>query len=354
MEAVRDADGQDGHCCKRSRKEDRDVCVADMRDSGRDDDDDQSTSPGKSSSATAEASHKAWFDDQEVVECIRQVETLPPAHWTVSDFIGFYERNPTHPILLSCLADSLSKLTGGLDPLDLACFFEDTAVGRGRAKTVQAIVTAVVEAESPASEDREGLLPKGVTGKVWGDAITAIFNTGQSNLAYCHGMGSGTTDVADFIRLAAPLKHKGCKTADLVPLFSMLWKGPILHGEWTDGMHQLHSAYMQFIEARPWLSKALDPGFIFVEGAPAHLLAGWVAGTPLQADAPVPAIPGIMPAGLPAAPVPVAGFDNLYRVADLGQARLTMVHLRQRANSTGHPNARFFGIACPLGNCTYY
>jgi len=321
--------------------------------------DNKSTSLGKAnSSASAEAASSStpWFDDTKVVDQIREVEAIPPALWKVSDLIRFYQQNSTHPILLSCLADSLSKLTGGLDPLNLACFFEDTAVGRGHANTVHAIVSAMVESETHQEpvEYREYLLPKGVTGKDWGDAITAIFNTGDSNLAYCHGMGSASTDVVDFIRLATPLKGKSCKTADLVPLFSKLWQGPFLSGDWTEEMHQLHSSYMRFIEVRPWLYKALDPGFVFVEGAPAHLLAGWVAAVPLQAGAPLPAIPGVVPAGLSAAPVAVPGFTNLYQVGDLAQVRAVMVHLRQSAVAAGHPGAHLFGMSCPLGNCTYY
>ena len=72
------------------------------------------------------------------------------------------------------------------------------------------------------------------------------------------------TQCADFVRLAPPLHNlKDCKVSDLFDLFRHMWKRPFiaLNG-WTDEMQELHNRYNKFVQDRPWLSEALDPGFL--------------------------------------------------------------------------------------------
>lgn len=100
---------------------------------------------------------------------------------------------------------------------------------------------ALLKDEVISNEGRGCLLPSDVTGEDWANAICSIFDTGGSNFAYCYGMGDDVTEVEDFVRLGQPLKKKGCKTADLVPLFRHLWMNPDLEGaNWTEEMTTLH------------------------------------------------------------------------------------------------------------------
>jgi len=52
----------------------------------------------------------------------------------------------------------------------------------------------------------------------------------------------------------------------------------------------------------------------------------------------------------------MAGFSNLYRVADLEEARITvlLVSLRNSAAVAGNDSVRFFGVNTRLGGCTHY
>lgn len=119
-------------------------------------------------------------------------------------------------------------------------------------------------------------------------------------------------------------------------------------------MCSLHGKYMKFIESRPWLYKALDPGFVIVivknPPAPATL-ASWVNNVPTRAGA--PAIVGVIPAGLAAAPYPVLP-NCVYRVANLRGARQTLTSLRQSAEAAGHPGMELFAVSCALGSFTRY
>ena len=159
-------------------------------------------------------------------------------------------------------------------------------------------------------------------------------------------MGYGINKVEDFVRLAQPLKQKGCKIADLVPLFRRLWMSPDLVGaDWTEEMVSLHDKYMAYTEQRRWLYKALDPGFVFIENPPANdTLTQWLNAIPTQANAGGGVIPGIC----------VGNFRNLVRIHDIHEARQTITSLRQSAVAAGHPNMQLYGVSVALGATTRF
>jgi len=169
-------------------------------------------------------------------------------------------------------------------------------------------------------------------------------------------MGYGINKVEDFVRLAQPLKQKGCKIADLVPLFRRLWMSPDLVGaDWTEEMVSLHDKYMAYTEQRRWLYKALDPGFVFIENPPANdTLTQWLNAIPTQAKAGGGVIPSTRPLGLLAAPVRVGNFRNLVRIHDIHEARQTITSLRQSAVAAGHPNMQLYGVSVALGATTRF
>lgn len=299
-----------------------------------------------------------WLDDADALAAIREIEEIEPGMLEVKHIIDFYKRFPKHPIVLSCLGDSMEKVCAGTDPECIADFLLQTKKGTRRSPVyLREVINAIVESGVDDTTECKGnslLLPTGMTGEDWGDAVGTIFSK-HSNQAYCFRMGNGTTNAADFVRLAKPLKEgRKCKVCDLVPLFRHLWMNPYLGAAgWTDEMKELHARYDKFVDSRKWLDRALDPGFVFVENPPAPaILTAWIANVPTQANHAGPAIPKVSPAGLVAAPVPVAGFSNLFRVADLEEARSTVLSLRSSA--VGNPNVRFFGVSTRLGHCTHY
>ena len=282
-----------------------------------------------------------WLEDDAVIAKIREIEATQPSRLLVKEIIAAYKSFPNHPIVLSCLAESISKVFGGIDPEVAIGHLIDVGIGSRRKKLfLRDVVAAISDAQEAGtiggnSEERDFLLPVGVTGEDWADAICAILNTGGVNNSYCFKMGHGTTSCEDFTRLAQPLKKKSCSTADLVPLFRHLWVNPYLGGDWSEEMTVLHDKYMKFIESRPWLYKALDPGFVIVKNPPAPAtLAAWMNS-------------------VPAPPNPVL-LNCLYRVADLHEARQTLTSLRQSATAAGHPGMELFAVTCALGSCTRY
>ena len=303
-----------------------------------------------------------WLDNDAVLTAIREIEQIQPAKLEVQHIIGFYKRFPNHPIVLSCLGDSMEKVCAGIDPECIADFLSQTKKGTRRSAVYLRDVIDALAGEgihdTTVYKANSSFLPAGSTGEDWGNAIGAVFSK-LSNQAYCHRMGHGTTTVADFVRLAKPLKKgRTCKVHDLVPLFRHLWMNPYLGaGGWTEEMKDLHARYDKFVDSRKWLDRALDPGLVFVENPPpAAVLAGWIANVPIesQANHVGPAIAGVTPAGLVAAPVAVAGFSHLFRVADLEEARIAVLSLRDSATAAGMPNVRFFGVNTRLGGCTHY
>ena len=301
-----------------------------------------------------------WLEDDAVIAKIREIEATQPSRLLVKDIIASYKSFPNHPIVLSCLAGSISKVFGGIDPEVAIGHLIDVEKGSRHQKLfLRDVVAAISDAQEAgtiggSSEEHDFLLPVGVTGEDWADAICAILNTGGVNNSYCFKMGHGTTSCKDFVRLAQPLKKESCSTADLVPLFRHLWVNPYLGGDWDDEMAVLHDKYNNFIESRPWLYKALDPGFVIVKNPPAPAtLAAWMNNVPTQACPAAPVVAGVSPAGLAAPPNPVLP-NCVYRVAGLHEARQTLTSLRQSATTAGHPGMELFAVTCALGNCTRY
>ena len=329
-------------------------------DAGKESDDETSGRPEKVARVSESPEDCFWLDDTDVLTAIREIEKIQPAKLEVKHIVDFYKRFPNHPIVLSCLGDSMEKVCAGIDPECIADFLFQTKKGARRSPVyLRDVITALVESGVDNTTDYKGnssFLPVGITGEDWGNAIGTIFSK-FSNQVYCFRMGNGTTTVPDFVRLAKPLKKgRKCTVCDLVPLLRHLWMNPYLGaGGWTDEMKDLHGRYDKFVDSRKWLDRALDPGFIFVENPPAHaILAGWIADVPLQANHAGPPIAGVTPSCLAAAPAAVAGFSSLFRVADLEEARVAVLSLRNSSTAAAMPNTRFFAVNTRLGGCTHY
>jgi len=204
------------------------------------------------------------LDDSNVLSAIQEIESIPPAKLEVKHIIDFYKRYPNHPIVLSCLGDSMEKVCAGIDPDCFADFLFETKQGTCRSPVflcdvIKALVDVGVD-DTTVYKPNPALLPTGTTGEEWGNAAGTIFLK-LSNSVYCVRMGHGTTTVNDFVRLAKPLKKgRKCTVADLVPLFCHLWMNPYLGADgWTTEMKDLHRRYHQFVDKRKWLDRALDP-----------------------------------------------------------------------------------------------
>jgi len=63
-----------------------------------------------------------WLEDDTVIATIRRIETIQPSKLQVSVVINFYKKYPQHPIVLACLAESISKVFGGIEADDAIAF----------------------------------------------------------------------------------------------------------------------------------------------------------------------------------------------------------------------------------------
>jgi hypothetical protein len=197
--------------------------------------------------------------------------------------------------------------------------------------------------DEPLSSDAENsltFLPEGVSVNDWCTAIEEAFG---NNSSYCRGVGSGITQCSDFLRLAAPLKNpRKCKVSDLIDLFRHLWKCPFIAPTgWSKDMQVLHRNYNKFVQDRPWLCRALDPGFLVAEGIAPAVLATTMGNIPISAPGAVG--PGTL--GISGPPVALTNLNTSYQVADLEEARRTAMYLQG-----AHPGVHGFGVGTILGN----
>ena len=87
-----------------------------------------------------------WLDDSDVLGAIREIESIPPSNLEVKHVIDFYKRYPKHPIVLSCLGDSMEKVCAGIDPECIADFLFQTKKGTRRSSVfLRDVIKALVE-----------------------------------------------------------------------------------------------------------------------------------------------------------------------------------------------------------------
>jgi len=290
-----------------------------------------------------------WIDDADgSLKLVHMVEKMRTNKMTVKQFVSTFQKVRNHPVALACLADKVSKSMGNLDVEYASSIFgahAEAVMGTGtEAIKLSTLFNQLADMEDGTiASDMDvtlKFLPKNVSVGDWCNAIMEAFG---NNSCYCRGVGRGTTNCADFVRLAAPLKKpKKCKVADLIPLFWHLWDNPFIAASgWDEEMQQLHDNYNIYIQNRPWLYRALDPGFVVIEGMAVGALANAMANVPIAA----PAGPAPVVIGIQAAPVGLPNLTSIYQVADLAEARLTAMHV-SGANSGVHG----FGVGTALGN----
>ena len=299
-----------------------------------------------------EKEYKVWVEDPNSLHLIQTIEKMPTSKMTVTQFISAFKSARNHPVALACLADKVTKVMGDVSVEFASSIFAAHAEdkeGRGLASTkLSAMFSILADMEDGtlASDLNDTLkyLPRGVSVIDWATAIAEAFG---NNSCYCRGVGTGVTQCSDFVRLAAPLHNPNhCKVSNLFDLFRHLWKCPfIATNGWTEEMQTLHSRYNKFIQDRPWLYRALDPGFVMVEGLAPAALAGIMGNVPLA----VPGGPGPVTLGISNPPVALANLNTVYQVADLEEARRTAMYIQGTS-----PGIHGFGVGTALGNAFIY
>lgn len=290
-----------------------------------------------------------WVDDYDgSLKLVKTVEEMRTSKMTVSTFVSTFQSVRKHPVALACLADKVSKIMGDLDveyASSIFCAHAESVMGTGSvAMKLSTLFHNLADMEDGTiSADMACILkflPKNVSVGDWSNAIMEAFG---KNSCYCQGVGSGTTQCKDFVRLAAPLRDgKNCKVADLFPLFRQLWEHPFIAvSGWDEEMKQLHDAYNKFIQDRAWLYRALDPGFVMVEGMTGAALATAMGNVPIEA--PAGAGPAVL--GIQAAPMAMPNLTSIYQVADLDEARRTAMHV-----AGANPGRHGFGVSAAVGN----
>lgn len=293
-----------------------------------------------------------WIDDPNSLTLIQTMEKMPTTKLTVLHFVSAFQSVRNHPVALACLADKVTKIMGDVTVEFASSIFAahaDDKEGFGLASMKLSTMfsnLADMEDGTLASDMNNTLkyLPRGVSVNDWSTAIGEAFG---SNFCYCRGVGTGVTQCSDFVRLAAPLHNpKTCKVSDLFGLFRHLWKHPFiaLNG-WTEEMQNLHKSYNKFIQDRPWLYRALDPGFVMAEGLAPAALASVMGNVPQAA----PGGPGPATLGISNPPVALANLNTMYQVADLDEARCTAMYIQGT-----NPGIHGFGVGTALGNAFIY
>jgi hypothetical protein len=293
-----------------------------------------------------------WIDDHNSLKLIQTIEKMPTSKLTVAQFVCAFQSARNHPVALACLADKVTKIMGDVTVEYASSIFaahgdDQEGFGLDTMKLSAMFSNLADTQDGTLASDTNGTLkylPRGISVNDWSTAIAEAFG---NNSCYCRGVGTGVTQCADFVRLAAPLRNpKKCKVSDLFDLFRHLWECPfIATNGWTEEMQKLHKSYNTFIQDRPWLYRALDPGFVMAEGLAPAALAALMGNVPIAA----PGDPGPATLGISNPPVALANLNTVYQVADLEEARRAAMYI-QGAN----PGIHGFGVGTALGNVFIY
>lgn len=173
------------------------------------------------------------------------------------------------------------------------------------------------------------ILPKGVTGKEWNDAVETLFFPRKC----CAGMGQGLLSIETFCELGSHLlgKKQWGMFDDLIaslPLFQALWDAPILSAlTSSENFGKVHRAYNALLAKYPAAYRILDPAIVIVGGNDAGMAAD-VAAIPTGAVA-----GGLNPVTLAVGPALHGNMTRVYNVGDIGEARTMIAFMKGRSNA---------------------